>query len=93
VTADHLPPDQLAEIWILSLSNPYVFQFRADAIGRATRQLVIPLDIDSGDHTVKICWAASCPVSTTLHINPPVALGTPAVLLQGPGHRPPPWVG
>src|SRR5713101_7703691 len=38
VTAAHLPPDQLAEIWILSLSNPYVYQFRADAIGRATRR-------------------------------------------------------
>jgi len=84
VTADHLPPDQLAEIWILSLSNPYVYQFRADAIGRATRQVVIPLDIDSGDHMLKICWAGSCPISTTLHVNPPVALGL--------AHGPPAWV-
>ncbi len=88
VTADHLPPDQLAEIWILS--NPYVYQFRADAIGRATRQVVIPLDIDSGDHTLRICWADSCPISTTLHVNPPVASEMPAVLLQAHGPRPAP---
>ena len=72
VIADHLPPDQLAEIWILS--NPYVYTFRADAIGRATRQVVVPLDIDSGDHTLRICWSNSCPLSTTLHV-----LGTLAV--------------
>jgi hypothetical protein len=77
VTADHLPPDQLAEIWILS--NPYVFPFRADAIGRATRQVVIPFDIDSGDHKLRICWADSCPLSTTLRVNGTVALETPAV--------------
>ena len=90
VTAEHLPPDQLAEIWILTLSNPYVYQFRADAIGRATRQVVIPLDIDSGDHALRICWGDSCPISTTLHVNPPVALQTPAVFLQAHRQRPGP---
>jgi serine/threonine protein kinase, bacterial len=75
VTATHLPPDQLAEIWILS--NPYIYSFRADAIGRATRDVVIPLDIDGGDHTLRICWGGSCPLSTTLRVNVTVALETP----------------
>jgi len=46
--------------------------------------VVIPLDIDSGDHMLKICWAGSCPISTTLHVNPPVASGL--------AHGPPAWV-
>ena len=85
VTADHLPPYQLAEVWILS--NPYIYSFRADAIGRATRQVVIPVDIDGGDHTLRICWGGSCPLATNLQIDTTAALETPAVLLQA--HPPP----
>ncbi|TME99200.1 MAG: serine/threonine protein kinase [Chloroflexi bacterium] len=85
VTADHLPPYQLAEVWILS--NPYIYSFRADAIGRATRQVVIPVDIDGGDHTLRICWGGSCPLATNLQIETTAALETPAVLLQA--HPPP----
>jgi protein kinase-like protein len=84
VTADHLPPDQLAEVWILAASSPYIYTFRADAIGRATRQVVIPFDIDSGDHLLRICWSGSCPLSTTLHVNAPsanAALATRAIAL------------
>ena len=80
VTADHLPPYQLAEVWILS--NPYIYSFRADAIGRATRQVVIPVDIDGGDHTLRICWGGSCPLTTNLQVDTTAALESPAVLLQ-----------
>jgi len=82
VTADHLPPDQLAEVWILAASSPYIYAFRADAIGRATRQVVIPLDIDLGDHALRICWSDSCPLSTTLHVNSSVAFETRAAAPQ-----------
>ena len=95
VTATHLPPNQLAQIWILS--DPYIFSFRADAIGRATREVVIPVDIDTGDHTLKICWADSCPLSTALHVNGTVGLETPGVSpspgtspTSGPGASPTP---
>ena len=77
VTADHLPPYQQAEIWILS--NPYIYGFRADAIGRATRQVLIPVDIDTGYHTLRICWGGSCPLSTSMQVNTTVALETPEV--------------
>src|ERR1051326_3880004 len=76
VTVSHLPPDQAAEIWIYS--NPYVFAFRTDAIGRATRQIAIPFDIDSGDHLLRICWAGSCQLSATLHVTSGLPLATPS---------------
>ncbi len=95
VTADHLPPYQQAEIWILS--NPYIYGFRADAIGRATRQVLIPVDIDPGFHTLRICWGGSCPLSSTVQVNTTVALETPAVSpspgaspTAGPGASPTP---
>ena len=85
VTADHLPPYQQAEIWILS--NPYIYGFRADAIGRATRQVLIPVDIDTGYHTLRICWGGSCPLSTSMQVNTTVALETPEVS-PSPGASP-----
>jgi len=66
VMATHLPPDQEAEVQLLS--DLLIFPIRSDSFGRATRQVDIPLDIDGGDHTIRVCWNGTCPVSTTLHV-------------------------
>jgi len=74
VSADHLPPYQQADIVL----SPYLFPLLADAFGNATRQIEVPSDIDAGDHTLKICWGQSCPLSTTLHVQATSSLATPS---------------
>jgi serine/threonine-protein kinase len=75
VSATHVPANQEGTIQLHSaVSN---FQFRSDASGNVSRDVTVPLDIGSGDHLVKICWASTCPKSTVLHVVDPVALATP----------------
>lgn len=66
ITATHLPAYQQADIVLLP--NAYTFPVYADTLGRATRQIDVPADIEPGDHMVQVCWNDSCPLSTTLHV-------------------------
>ena len=76
VTATNLPPYQQAEIQLLS--DLVIFPFRSDALGRATRQVDIPVDTESGDHTIRICWGSACPLSTTLFVQATFLLTPPS---------------
>jgi outer membrane biosynthesis protein TonB len=82
VSAAHVPANQEGMIQLHSaVSN---FQFRSDASGNVSRDVTVPLDIGSGDHVVKICWASTCPRSTVLHVVEPVALATPTPATPSP---------
>ena len=76
VTADHLPSNQAGEIQLLS--NLLVFPFSANLIGRVTRQVDIPYDIDAGDHLLRVCWNGSCPLSTFFRVNGTTPVETPS---------------
>lgn len=66
VMASHIPADQGGDI---ELSNyPQLYEFRADSFGFVNQQLVIPFDIDAGDHVVRICWADACYAQQVLHV-------------------------
>ena len=66
VSASHIPADQGGDI---ELSNyPQLFEFRADSFGFVNQQVVIPSDIDVGDHTVSICWSNACYAQEVLHV-------------------------
>ena len=77
VSADHLPPNQAGrvELW----SARYTFPFRAEANGRVELSFVVPVDIEPGDHLLKLCWNGSCREQQTLHVlAPAVATPTPS---------------
>jgi hypothetical protein len=76
VTATHVPANQDGTIQLLSAR--YDFSFRSDASGNVIRDITIPQDIEAGDHVVKICWASTCPASTTLHVATPADAATPS---------------
>jgi hypothetical protein len=76
VTASNLPANQSGEIRLLS--PVHTFPFRADSSGNVTVTITIPPDIGIGDHTVHICWASVCRVSTPLHVLEPGAVVTPS---------------
>ncbi|HET7420573.1 MAG TPA: protein kinase [Candidatus Dormibacteraeota bacterium] len=66
VTATHVPAHQPGSIQLHS--NVRVFAFTADANGRVNVYITVPRDIELGDHTVDICWNASCHASAKLHV-------------------------
>jgi len=76
VTASHLPANQSGEIRLFS--PVHTFPFQADSSGNVRVTITIPPDIGIGDHTVHICWASVCRVSTTLHVLEPGAVVTPS---------------
>jgi serine/threonine-protein kinase len=76
VTATHVPANQNGTIQLLSAA--YNFPFRADASGNVSTDVTVPPEIGAGDHTIRICWASTCPAATTLHVVDPTALATPA---------------
>jgi Protein kinase domain len=76
VNASHLPANQNGEIQLLS--TVHTFPFHADSNGNVSVPIVVPRNIGSGDHTVKICWGSSCRASVTLHVIEPVAFVTPS---------------
>jgi Protein kinase domain len=83
VTADRLPADQAGrvELW----SAQYTFPFRASSSGHVEVTFTVPMDIDAGDHLVKLCWNGSCRLTQTLHVLAPVASVSPS-----PSARPSP---
>jgi hypothetical protein len=76
VNASHLPANQNGEIQLLS--TVHSFPFHANPSGDASVSIRVPLNIGAGDHTVRLCWNASCRLSATLHVLAPVAFGTPS---------------
>jgi serine/threonine-protein kinase len=83
VSATRLPANQEGEIQLLSPVK--VFPFQADGSGNTSVDVVVPRDIGTGDHIVRICWNSACHTQVTLHVTAPVALVTPS-----PGSSPSP---
>src|SRR5712691_11181973 len=91
VNASRLPANQNGEIQLLT--TVHTFPFHADAGGDASVSIRVPLNIGAGDHTVRLCWNASCRASATLHVLAPVAFATPspgATPSTAPGASPTP---
>jgi len=76
VNASNLPANQNGEIELLSILH--TFPFHASASGSISVPILVPRTIGSGDHTVKICWAAQCRASATLYVIEPVAFASPS---------------
>src|SRR6266851_3931290 len=76
VNASHLPANQNGEIQLLS--TVHSFPFHANPSGDASMSIRVPPNIGAGDHTVRLCWNASCRLSATLHVLAPVAFATPS---------------
>jgi serine/threonine-protein kinase len=76
VNASHLPANQNGEIQLLS--TVHTFPFHANPSGDVSMPILVPRNIGAGDHTVKLCWNASCRASVTLHVLEPAAYGTPS---------------
>jgi len=93
VNASHLPANQNGEIQLLS--TVHTFPFHASPSGDVSVSIRVPLNIGAGDHTVRLCWNASCRASVTLHVIGPVAYATPSPGASPspgatPGHSPTP---
>jgi serine/threonine-protein kinase len=91
VNASHLPANQNGEIQLLS--TVHTFPFHANSSGDVSMAILVPRNIGAGDHTVNLCWNASCRLSATLHVLAPVALATPspgATPSTAPGASPTP---
>src|SRR6266851_1701723 len=76
VNASRLPANQNGEIQLLS--TVHTFPFHASAGGEVSVSIRVPLNIGAGDHTLRLCWNASCRLSATLHVLAPVAFATPS---------------
>ncbi len=76
VNASRLPANQNGEIQLLS--TVHTFPFHANAGGEVSVSIRVPLNIGAGDHTVRLCWNASCRLSATLHVLAPVAFASPS---------------
>src|SRR5438046_1626500 len=76
VTAAHVPADQIGEIQLFSRVQTYYF--RADSNGDVSVEIVVPSDIDLGNHHIRLCWSNSCPKETGLRVvSGAVALASP----------------
>ena len=66
VAADHLPANQSGrvELW----SAQYTYPFRADGRGHVELTVTIPVEIDPGEHQLKLCWNGACHLEQTLHV-------------------------
>jgi serine/threonine protein kinase len=76
VSATRLPANQDGEIQLLSPVK--VVPFKADGSGNMSVDVVVPRDIGTGDHIVRICWNSTCHTQVTLHVTAPAALVTPS---------------
>jgi serine/threonine protein kinase len=81
VTATHIPPNQAGEIRLQS--QTLNFPYRADGNGVVSRLIRVPSDFELGDHTVSICWNASCHASQRL-----VVVSSVAEVIPGPSPTP-----
>ena len=75
VTATHVPRNQSGQIHLESVLH--TFAFRAADNGNVTFDLTVPSDIETGDHTVSICWSGSCHAQTKLRVVAGVAETSP----------------
>jgi len=78
VSADHAPANQSGEIQLFS--QPHTFSFRADGNGHVAVDILVPRDIGTGDHLVKICWSGTCHAQQTLTVIARVVQVTPSAL-------------
>jgi hypothetical protein len=76
VNATRLPANQIGDIQLLSVLH--TFPFHAGPNGNLSVPILVPRNIGAGDHTVRLCWNASCRLSATLHVIEPVAFVTPS---------------
>jgi len=88
VTAAHVPADQIGEIQLFSRVQTYYF--RADSNGDVSVEIVVPSDIDLGNHHIRLCWSNSCPKETGLRVvSGDVALASPTPVANAtPGTTP-----
>ncbi len=86
VNASHLPANQNGEIQLLS--TVHAFPFHANASGDVSVPILVPRNIGAGDHTVKLCWNASCRASVTLHVIEPVTPSPGSTPSTAPGASP-----
>ncbi|HEX9363728.1 MAG TPA: serine/threonine-protein kinase [Candidatus Dormibacteraeota bacterium] len=75
VTATHVPANQVGEIQLLS--SPYTYTFRSNSGGEVSQEIVVPADIELGNHIVRICWDRSCHKQTPLRVVSGVAEAEP----------------
>jgi serine/threonine-protein kinase len=75
VTATHVPASQVGEIQLLS--SLYAYTFRSNSGGEVSQEIVVPADIELGNHIVRICWDRSCHKQTPLRVVSGVALAEP----------------
>jgi hypothetical protein len=75
VTATHVPARQVGEIQLLSALHTFLFW--ADTNGNVSVEIVIPNDIETGNHTVRICWNNTCHKQTQLRVVNDIAQATP----------------
>ena len=66
ISASRVPANQAGEIEFLSVIHTY--SFLADARGDVRERLRVPLDVELGMHTVKLCWQDACHRSTQLRV-------------------------
>jgi hypothetical protein len=81
VSAKRLPANQLGEIQLWSPVR--TFSFRADGAGNMSADIVVPREIGTGDHIVKVCWGSTCHIQATLHVTAPAAFPTPSTSPSG----------
>ncbi|HKW71654.1 MAG TPA: protein kinase [Candidatus Dormibacteraeota bacterium] len=74
VIASNVPAHLAGLIELHSIVHTY--PFRADPSGKVNLYINVPKDIDTGDHTVKICWNETCHASATLHVVSALALAS-----------------
>jgi serine/threonine protein kinase len=76
VTASNLPANQSGEIRLHSTLE--VFPFRADSNGNVRLYITVPRDAGTGGHTIQLCWASSCRLTSALQVLEPVPAVTPS---------------
>lgn len=78
VDATHLPANQVGTIQFES--TPVILQtFRVDSSGNARERVIIPRDATPGAHTIRVCWAGSCPATASAQLTiQPTPTPTPA---------------
>ncbi len=87
VTANHIPSGQVGTIELHSMVLSWAF--KADTIGRVTRQIMVPPDEDLGWHRVYICWGGGCHANAPLQVVSSLALlPTPDSPSAGPSSSP-----
>jgi hypothetical protein len=76
VTASNLPVNQSGEIRLHSELR--VFPFRTDSYGNIRQYINVPADAGIGGHTIQLCWASACHLTTTLQVLERIAAAPPS---------------